>query len=52
MAGKKGDRRQVMVPDEIWTKVQKLAGDDTTSASQIVREALIDYIDSRTGKQK
>ena len=47
MAAGKRERRQVLVPDDIWEDVEILAALDTTSSSQIVRKACIDYTDSR-----
>jgi len=52
MAEKPGQRRQVMVPQEIWDKVQILANADFTSASSIVRKALTEYIRQRSKQAK
>lgn len=47
MPAREGTRRQVLVPDELWDPVQMIAEKDHSSASQIVREALTDYIRKR-----
>lgn len=51
MAGKAGDRRQVMVPDPIWKKVKEAAQLKYTSASQIVREALVQHLEIKAPRK-
>lgn len=48
----KNDRRQIIVPQSLWDKVLTLAGADLSSASAVVRAALLDYMTKRSLEAK
>jgi metal-responsive CopG/Arc/MetJ family transcriptional regulator len=47
MPTKQEHRRQIMIPPDLWTKVQVIAKADMTSGSDVVRTALREYVNRR-----
>lgn len=55
MAADKGERRQIIMADDLWTNVEKIAQVDRVSKSAVIRIATRDYIRKRkkaAGREK
>lgn len=44
--------RHLRIGDEIWEQVERAAGEDGTTATAIVKEALADYLAKRARRRR